>query len=55
MGAIVNEEAMKAEIQAAYERLGFTRGWEFAKTPIAKLYTAETFIVGQNPGGDDEN
>ena len=55
MGATVNEESMKAEIQAAYERLGFTQGWEFAKTPIAKLYTAETIIIGLNPGGTGDD
>lgn len=52
MGAIVNEESFKAELRKLHDSLGFTLGWDFAMTPMAKLADAETILVGLNPGGD---
>ena len=46
--------AIRAEIQAEYERLGFADGWDFAVTPISNLATAETVIIGLNPGGSSD-
>jgi hypothetical protein len=51
LGEFVIQEMTRADIQAEYNRHKFTHGWEFAKTPIARLYTANTVIIGLNPGG----
>ena len=40
-----------AEIQKAYEELGYDQGWAFAMTPLAWLPTAQTVMIGLNPGG----
>ena len=42
---------LKSQIEAEYKRLGYDQGWTFAMTPLARVHTAETMIIGLNPGG----
>lgn len=43
----------EAMVWAEYHRLGYDRGWVFAMTPLAWLSTANTVMVGLNPGGQE--
>lgn len=42
------------DIALEYKRLGYDQGWAFAMTPLSRLKTAETMIIGLNPGGEGD-
>lgn len=39
------------DVEAAYARLDYRRGWTFMATPEARMTTSPVAIVGLNPGG----
>lgn len=41
----------ESHVWEVYERHGYSEGWSFMMTPEASLTTAQTVIVGLNPGG----
>ena len=45
----------EAAIWAEYERLGYKAGWVFAMTPLELLTTANTVVIGLNPGGTEQD
>lgn len=43
---------LKARIDTAYNDLGYEIGWRLLASPKATLQTADTALIGLNPGGD---
>lgn len=46
---------LRLMIEAEYRRLGYDQGWAFAMTPMARMHTAGTMIIGLNPGGESHS